>query len=768
MKVLDRYLIREIVPSFLVALSFIVFLLFMNQIFYLVDVFISKDVPLLVAMKVLFYLLPAVVALALPLAFMAGVLGGLARLSSDGEIEALKVLGLSPRRVLKPVFILGLVFWLIGTSFTFWLMPAANYRWLQTMVNSVLTRITLEVEPGHFIESLPGRVLFVQAKEKDGTWRNVFVYQQKEPDKAQITLSRSGQLSLPPEKKEAWLYLADGINYGFDLKSPDIMLVNNFRKLVQVVDLWKITQSFSLEKKSREKNIKELFEDRAKLRKEETADPRLRRLTELELHKRFSLPSTCLIFVFLGVGLGWRRWRGGRLTGYALSVIVLLTYYALLIVGENAAIKGKQPAALAMWLPNLLILVFGLFFYFSSYRVESDRWQTIFFRFGEWRKKLLRKNNKVTAPSEVKTGRNLFWPALLDRYLVRRFFKMALLIFFVLIFILVLITFFQNLELVKESQKPLKLLIAYIWYKLPEFSLLTGLVAVLIACSLALGYLYRKNEIAAMITAGFSYYRIILPLLVAALILVGPGFLLQDRIITRSNARAEEIWSYISDRPIRTFSYFSHYWIRGKEDKNFYHYDLVEPKTRTIGNFLVLEMEEKDFRLRKMVFAKQAKIEKDGLQLTSGWTRIFDQASSSYFPFETQRLELKNAESYFLKEWKEPATMTISELKLYSQDLIRMGASATRFSVEAEFRKAFSLAFFILVIIALIAVNLTGGRGFLFPLAISLSAGFVYWQMMAIFRSLGMSGVLSPFLAAWSPQIIFFLLSLYFLLRVRT
>ena len=768
MKILDRYLLKEIAPSFLLALSFIVFLLFMNQVFYLAEIFISKNVPFLVVLKVLFYLLPSIIALALPLAFMAGVLGGLARLSTDGEIDGLKVLGFTPGKILRPVFALGLVFWLITTSFTFWLTPAANYRWLQTMVNSVLTRITLAVEPGHFVESLPGKVLFVQGKGKDETWQKVFVYQPKEVDKFQVTLSRVGHLSLTPEKKEAWLYLEDGQNYGFDLKSPEVVLVNNFKKLVQVVDLGKLTQNFSLEKKSREKSIKELFEDRARWKKEAGTNPELARLTEVELHKRFSLPATCLIFVFLGVGLGWRKWRGGRLTGYALSVLVLLAYYSLLVVGEESAIKGKQPPALAMWWPNLLIFVFGLFFYLTSYRVESGRSQKIFYQLKELKARFLRRNYRAAIVSEDRVRRNRPWPVLLDRYLMFRFLKLVLVVFLALILVLFLITFFQNLDLVKENQKPVRLLLGYLWYKLPEFSLLAGLMALLISCSLLLSYLYRKEEIAAMITAGYSYYRIILPLLLVALVLVFPGFFLQDRVIPRSNARAEEIWSYVSDRPIRTFSYFSHYWLRSKDGRSFYHYDLLDPKSRTVGNFLALELEAEQFQLRKIIFARQAKIERDGLQLFSGWSRIFSQNGSNYFPFESQTLALSQAEGYFLREWKEPATMSISELKLYSQDLVRMGASANRFLLEVEFRRAFSWAFFVLVVISLLAVNLTGDKGFLWPLAISLVGGFVYWQTMALFRSLGLSEVLSPFLAAWSPQILFLLLGGYFLFRVKT
>lgn len=769
MKILDRYLLKEIITSFLISLGFIVFLLFMSEIFYLAEIFIARNVPLKIVLKVLFYLLPSILALALPLAFMAGVLGGLARLSSDREIEAMKVLGLTPWKLLQPVFLLGVFLWLISLGFTFWLTPAANYRWLQTMVSSVLSRINLEVEPGRFVESLPGKVILVEQRQEDGRWKKVFLFQQKEPEKTQIVLADSGQLVAEPEKKEARLLLESGKNYELNLKSPATITLNEFQKLEQVIDLSQLAGNFSLEKKGREKNIKELWRDWQRLKKDQSSEVLARRLTLVEIHKRLSQPATCLIFVFLGVGLGWRRWPGGRFGGYGLSLVVLMAYYIFLFTGEQSALGGKQPAWLAMWLPDLLILLFGLYFYFSAYRRERS-W------FGFWLEKLkvlalklrLRRKKADGLALLPRKTRALFFPTLLDRYILLRFLRVSGLIFLALLAILVLVTFFQRMELIRENQKPMHLLLLFIWYKLPEFILLTLLVAVLASSALSLTDFYRKNEILAIITSGISYYRMVAPILLVAVLLVPLFYIFQDRLVSRSNFRAEEIWDMISDQPVRTFTYVNRYWIRGEDSKTFYHYDLLDPVRKAMSRLLILETDQNQSRLKKIIYAQEALIEKEELKLKGGWEREFTDGTSRFSRFELSDIKLKEAENYFLKEWKEPSTMTLAELRRYSEDLERTGSPATRFRLEAEFRKAFSLSVLVLALLPVASVSLAGQKGFIFPLGMSLVGGFLYWEIMAIFRSLGMTGVLSPFLACWGPQIIFLLAGLYFLLKGRT
>ncbi|MGB9893860.1 MAG: LptF/LptG family permease, partial [Candidatus Saccharicenans sp.] len=318
------------------------------------------------------------------------------------------------------------------------------------------------------------------------------------------------------------------------------------------------------------------------------------------------------------------------------------------------------------------------------------------------------------------------------------------------------------------NQKSIRLLFVFIWYKLPEFILLAILVATLVSAALALGHLWRRNEILALITSGLSYYRVILSILLFALILVPLVFIFQDRVLSRSNFQAEEIWNLISDRPVRTFTYLNRYWMKAKDSPDLYHYDLLEPRQKLIRGFLLLIPEDESPGLKRLVFARLARIDGQGLILQDGWERTFSGASSRLVSFNLSELQLPEAENYFLKEWKEPETMNLTELKKYSQDLEKTGTPATRFRLAIEFRKAFSFSILILVLFALSAVSLTGARGFLLPLGLSLAGGFVYWQVIAIFRSLGMTGLMPIFLSVWGPQLMFFLVGVYFLLKGRT
>ena len=769
MKVLDRYLLKEIIPSFLISLAFIIFLIFMNEIFYLAEIFIARGVSLRIVLRILLYLLPSVLTLALPLAFMAGVLGGLARLSSDRETEAMKVLGITPGKMIKPMFLTGFFLWLITLVFTFYLTPAANYRWLQTMVNSVLSRVNLEVEPGRFVESLPGKVIFVERKREDGGFEKVFLFQQENPEKTQVILAESGQIVLEAEENQARLLLENGKNYDFNLPSPETIALSEFQKLEQRVDLSQMMGRFSLEKKGREKNIEELWQEWRQFQKEGRKADSGKRITLVEIHKRLSLAATCLIFVFLGVGLGWRRWPGGRLGGYGLSLILIMAYYFLLVTGEQRAIAGKQPAWLAMWLPDFLILLFGLYFYFSACRKKETRVILNGEKIKLFLAKILRTpEGAEKISSEGARAGSALRPSLLDRYIISRFIRTSGVIFLALLLTMISVNFLQRMELVRENQKPVRLLLLFIWYRMPEFILFTFLVTILSASVLALSYFYRKNEIPAMITSGISYYRVVAPLLILSVVLLPLFYFFQDRLVSRSNLRAEKIWDMISDRPARTFTFINRYWIRSRGAGDFYHYDLLDPARKVLLRLMILEADRIQPGLKKITYAQEVFIQRNELELKNGWIREFMDGVSRFSRFEFSRIKLEEAANYFIKEWKEPPTMTLAELRRYSEDLERTGSPARRFRLEAEFRKAFPLSILILTLLSVASVSLVGHKGVLFPLALSLVAGFLYWETMAIFRSLSLAGALSPELAGWASQIIFLLGGIYLLLKGRT
>ena len=88
-------------------------------------------------------------------------------------------------------------------------------------------------------------------------------------------------------------------------------------------------------------------------------DPELHRLVSVEIHKKIAIPAACLVFGLFAVPLGFNNRRGGKSSGFALSIAVIMAFYVLLSNGEDAARVGRLPPWLAMWFPNLLFSVSG-------------------------------------------------------------------------------------------------------------------------------------------------------------------------------------------------------------------------------------------------------------------------------------------------------------------------------------------------------------------------------------------------------------------------
>ncbi|MGB4703556.1 MAG: LptF/LptG family permease [Candidatus Saccharicenans sp.] len=765
MKILDRYLHREIILAFLLSLGFIFLVILLNEFFYLAEIVFTARVSGGTAARLLLYLLPSIVSLAIPLAFMAGVLGGLGRLAGDGEAEALRLLGISPLRILRPVLHSGFVLFLICSFFTLWLTPVSNYRWLQTMIDSVLNRPTLEIEPGNFVEWLPGKVIFVETKDKEGFWRHVFICQRGEEGELEVILAEKAWLQFQPDYGDGWIMVDGGRLYSFQPDRPESFKFSEFQRGRQKLQLKILRKDFSRAKRVREKTIRELWRESKTITGVSDYESRLIRL---EIHKRFSLPATCLLFVFLGVALGWKRWPGGRLGSYGLALLFILGYYFLLVTGEQKTLQGDLAPWLAMWLPNLIILLAGGGLFWRWFKdIESARVK-------------LPDIKKITLKTCREAGRSLpvrkkfllsgIHPflSLVDRYVLSFFVRLMAPVFAGLVLGMSAVTFLLRLEMLRGNRDGWRNLLFYLWHKFPEFLLYSLLLSIPAAAALALGLLWRRKEIPAFFSTGLSYARVIRVLVIAGLLLIPGIFLWQDRVLVYSNPEAEELWSRESGEPVRTFSYLSRYWLRVKEPGTFYHYELLSPEMNLIGRFLMLETYPDGSGFKKIVFAREALVKQNSIILRYGWERDFSEDETHLSLFDFKETPAPGTADLLLKKWKEPSAMSVFELDLYARELKEAGFPARRFQVEADFRRAFSLSALVMILLACASAGVLAARGFLLPLAVSLAGAFLYWQTVALLRGLSLSGLLAPAVAAWSGPAIFILAAVYMLLKVKT
>ena len=84
------------------------------------------------------------------------------------------------------------------------------------------------------------------------------------------------------------------------------------------------------------------------------------RFAEVEYHKKFSIPFACLALGLIGIPLGLMVKRSGKMIGFGIGLAVIVIYYLLLQVGQTAGMEGILPPMFAMWLPNIVVGIFGI------------------------------------------------------------------------------------------------------------------------------------------------------------------------------------------------------------------------------------------------------------------------------------------------------------------------------------------------------------------------------------------------------------------------
>ncbi|MFQ6037870.1 MAG: LptF/LptG family permease [Candidatus Aminicenantales bacterium] len=220
MKLFDRYILKELTPPFFIGLMVYTFVLLMNQILLLSELFIARGVAFGVVAKLLVFLIPSVLAFTVPMSVLMGILAGLSRMSSDAEITALKTLGVSDTRLLRPVALFSLCGFLVTLALTMVLAPRANFVWVQTLSRSVLSGLQFKIQPREFNESIPNTVLFIQDITPELEWKNIFAHLSTSPERPRVILARRGRMNFFPREKRATLELFDGTVHSYPLRDP--------------------------------------------------------------------------------------------------------------------------------------------------------------------------------------------------------------------------------------------------------------------------------------------------------------------------------------------------------------------------------------------------------------------------------------------------------------------------------------------------------------------------------------------------------------------
>jgi LPS export ABC transporter permease LptF/LPS export ABC transporter permease LptG len=787
MRILDRYIVREVVRHALLGLLIFTFVLFVPKLVHLMELIVRHSGSSTQIVQLFLCLIPSLLVFTLPMAVLVGVLLGLGRMSMDSEIIAIAALGISRKRILFPVGVLAVVGAALTLAMTLWLAPLSLRAFRDIESGLITSQISFVVQPRVFDERFPRMILYINDVSASGThWSGVFLAEAGAQSGNQITLAENAIVIAEPKQGKLELHLNGGATHEFSRDDPDHYSVTAFGRSDWPIEVNGLAQTKEREISIPERSLSQLWYERG----------RNWRDARVELHQRFAFPVACLVFSLIAVPLGTQPRRGGRAAGTLLAILVIGAYYSLFIMGAGLARQGAVPPSVGMWIANIVLALFGLSLLprMETYRGESQA-RSFFGRIGVfWR--LLRRRGilpraRVTASPRTssasvgaaasrvpngsahrETALPTFssFPTIVDLYLLRRFFYYFAVIMGAFVLLFETFTFFELLDDIARHRIPFFIVTSYFRFLIPYLVYQLTPLAALVAVLVTLGVLSKNNEIVAFKASGISLYRLALPLLLAGGVLSAALFVLDYTYLPYANQRQDALRNQIKGKPAQTYTRPQR-WIFGENDK-VYNYDLFDPKQNLFGGLTVVELDAATFQMRRRVFANRAQwLENEKTwALESGWVRDFaDGKVTSYTPFKLTSLpELVEPPTYFNREVIQATQMNLSDLGHYIAGLRRAGFDVSSLLVQWQKKLAYPLIAPISMMLGIPFAMLVGSRGAIGGVAMGIGIGICYWAVSALFEAMGGIGQLPPQLAAWSPDLIFLFLGLYFFFKMPT
>ncbi|HSF16842.1 MAG TPA: LptF/LptG family permease [Vicinamibacteria bacterium] len=768
MRILDRYVLREVTPSFLLGVGVFTFVLMLNEILRFAQSLVTQSATFGETLGIFLNLLPSVLCLTIPMGFLLGVLIALGRLAADSEIVAMRASGVSLYRLLVPISLAAASAWLLTSHLIISVLPDANQRVRQLIFQVMTSQAGTEIRPRVFYDRLFPNYMFLALDTPTGSdsWENVIVADLSRPETPRVTFAERGRLLVDPVKRTVTFYLEDSEVHQVSQNQPD----DYQRQVSREIWLPLPTQTFfppedvDVPRGARELGLAELRASYA-----ETKLP----IYLTEIHKKFSIPFACFVFGVMGLALGIRNRRDGRSWGFVVSLAIIFFYYVLIDIGESMARHGRLSPLLGMWTANLVMGVGAVFLLVRAARETGGAHGGLATAVTLVRRLARGRPRRERPPSPpvvvVRIPRiDIRFPNTLDRYVAREFARYFTLILAALVVVYVLGLLIDVIADAFENNVMGKLVFQYLFFAQPQILFHMLPLATLMATLVCFAILTKTSELTAAKAGGVSLYRLSIPVVLSGALVSGACFAIQEYVLPFANRRVSEILDEIKRRPVGTHNVLDRRWMMGQA-QHIYNYAYYDASGEIFSGLAIYRFANEPFGIRERYYAHQASWDSElgGWRLQRGWRRDFTAGGRSE-SFDELLVRDMEPPSYFVKEEKRSDQMTYIELTRYVEDLKRAGFDVVPLEVARQAKFSFPLAAMVTVLIGIPFSFTPGKKGALYGIGIAITIGLSYYVTTRVFAFMGDTAMLPPAIAAWSPNLLFGVAALYGLFNVRT
>lgn len=355
------------------------------------------------------------------------------------------------------------------------------------------------------------------------------------------------------------------------------------------------------------------------------------------------------------------------------------------------------------------------------------------------------------------------WP-LLDRYVLRSWFRLFLLTTLGFPVVATLIDLTDNLKKLLDRGIPFSgIALGYV-YLLPEKMFEIIPAAVLVATVFTVGTLGRHSELTAAKAGGISFHRFVLPIYLGAVLAAALCLSLEELAPAMTERKVEIHGERAGSRGQRyNFVYRAErgwvYTVRTLDSKAHRLTDLVLTRQGTGADYPSLA-----------ITADSATFDSTGWRLWNGSSRsIVNGSTQASFRFRSMRLRtMTELPSDLLAEPRRPEEMRYGELGRYIEAVERSGSDAGKVRVMRALKLAVPATCIIIALFGAPLAMTSYRAGTAIGIGISLATTIIFLLLVQLSQALGGSGLIKPELAAWVPNAVFSIAAVVLLARART
>ena len=357
--------------------------------------------------------------------------------------------------------------------------------------------------------------------------------------------------------------------------------------------------------------------------------------------------------------------------------------------------------------------------------------------------------------------------SILSRYILREFLRCFFLCLLTFITIYLIVDFFERMEKFIRHQADIVSILQFFICKIPMIVYQVGPIAMVIGALLTIGLLARNNELVAMMAAGVNLYRLITPIVGAAVICSVFTWVLSEYIMPYTNRQLD----YINQVKIKKKTHKRMLVkdnILTRSGEAIYSIRLFDPRDQVMKGVTFLYF-SRDFSLLRRIDAVEGAWDGEEWVFRGVTERRFGEGGEVEVTSAEERvIAIPEDPDSFLEVERETEEMSYAELRRYIDKIQGEGYDSTPYLVDLYAKLAFPVLNFLTVFMGIgFALRTARSGGIAAGIVLSLVAGFIYWILFGLSLSLGHSGTLPPLVAAWAPNLLFSVSAFYLLYTVK-